>query len=69
MTSYTLKIVYESGQNPITDKWVESETEMLTVEAENLEKARRLAPVYSQIRGLGRWMRIYHNDTELLGNY
>lgn len=69
MNAYTLDIVYEGGQSPIDGKWSITETETITVQADDIEHARRLAPVYSKVRGLGRWMRIYHNGTELLGNF
>ena len=69
MNSYELNIVYVGGQNPLDGKWQITENETITVEAESLEKAYRIAPFHSKIRGLGRWMRIYHEGTELLGNF
>ena len=68
MNSYTLNIVYEAGENPLTGHWVFEEKELVTVQAESLDKARRLAPIYSKVSGQGRWMRIFYNGVELFAN-
>ena len=70
MGRYELTIVHEGerGENWNNLNFL-TETETITVEAESLEYARRLAPFHTKIRNMGRWMRIYHNGVELLGNF
>jgi len=70
MNKYTLVIVHE-GEKGIEQNSMNfcTETETITVGAESLEKARRLAPFHTKIHNMGRLMRIYHNGVELLGNF
>lgn len=70
MNAYELTIVHE-GESGVYRNSLNflTETETITVEAESLENARRLAPFHTKIRSMGRWMRIYHNGVELLGNF
>ncbi len=70
MNEYTLTIVHERATDAERNSMnFCTETETITVQAESLEKARRLAPFHTKIANMGRWMRIYHNGVELLGNF
>jgi len=67
--TYTINVVYEAGQDAVTGRWLISDVETLTIEAASLEEARRQAPLHTKLYGNGRWMRLYHNGVELLGNF
>jgi hypothetical protein len=54
MPSYTLTLVYVGGEEPITGKLLPTEEETLSVEAGDIQQARRRAMLQSTIRAQGR---------------
>ena len=62
---YEIKMVAVAGNNPLTGEFQPEQVEVVTVEAESIQKARNLAPVFMQMRVLGQLIRFYHNGQEI----
>jgi len=69
MNTYTLNLVCEADTCPITGKQLPALAETLTIEAASLDAARRMVPARMTIRPRGQLLQIFHNGTELFGNF
>lgn len=57
---YDIKIVAVAGNNPLTSKWDEEQSEVVTVEAESLWAARNRVPVFMKMAVQGQLLRFYY---------
>lgn len=69
MTTYTLDLKCDADKCPFTGRSLPALSETLTIEAPDLDAARRLVPLRMTIRPRGQLLRVFHDGTELLGNF
>jgi hypothetical protein len=69
MNAYTFNLTADADTCPITGAALPAKSETLTIEAADLESARRLVPVHMTMRLRGQLLHVYHNGVELFGNF
>ncbi len=69
MNTYTFNLTADADTCPITKRPMPALAETLTIEAADLDTARRLVPVRMTIRPRGQLLRVFHNCVEMLGNF
>ena len=69
MNTYTIYLIAEADVCPFTKRPLPALAETLTIEAADLDTARRLVPVRMTIRPRGQLLQVFHNGVELLGNF
>jgi hypothetical protein len=65
MNTYHIDLIAEAGPCPITGKPLPELTEVVTIEAQDLDTAYRLTQVAMTIKPRGQHLRFFHNDVEL----
>lgn len=69
MGVYTIQVVCEAGEDPLTGEWLPREEETFLVEAPTIQRARTLATRNMGISARGRLLRCYDTEgNELLGD-
>ncbi len=69
MNTYTINLIAEASVCPFTKRQLPALAETLTIEAADLDSARRLVPVRMTIRPRGQLLRLFCDGVELFGNF
>lgn len=62
---YKILVVAVAGKNPITGEFQPEQSEVVTVQAESLQHARNLVPVYMKMRVQGQELKFFRNGVQI----
>lgn len=62
---YEIRVTAVAGYEPLTGKWQPEQSEVVTVEAESIQKARNLVPVFMKMTVKGQLLRFTHEGRQI----